>query len=600
MQFLLAAGRDPIEVAEYERRLHGNTRQRHLGRLVGARRAELARPRAPRRERSRDRRGRAELAADQARARLARSRRDRSGSGSARPRQRSAHEHAGPRGGQLGLPSGGGRSRRRARDAAAPGDAGRLSVTCAAASDVPAVSLPRGYPRFISGTLKTSSPSSATTTIRPLGVVIGLATLAAALSIPAAAGTSAQAADQPSGFGWADSPSEYRGKDGTRATVRLPRGWQAEHVWGTDTYTDDSSVCTAQPNMPGSSTQPSAARSRSRCDRGSRPTQAQPGTGSRPRITAPGAAASSSWPSSPGGGVSGVKMGGGGWTDDVKVHRGHNGSRYLYVCPAGGAADRRLGHERLHRRQLGLHRGSAGRTDHARKRRERHDRSSSGPEVLRQLHPQRDQFASVGLVARQLRASPARRRFPGSPGGGGGGGATTTTTPSGATGAPPTATTTGTVLVNGQPFTSGTIPYGATVDVTQGTVVLKADVGTLKVNGAGGISAVFVLLRAHGWQEAGRRATPHQGRLQRLPETQDERRRATDGDDCSPDLGRRQGKLQDEREVRLGHGAGDELADRRPLRRNDTSVKRGVIQVADVPRARQVTVRAGRSYLAKP
>jgi PKD repeat protein len=59
---------------------------------------------------------------------------------------------------------------------------------------------------------------------------------------------------------------------------------------------------------------------------------------------------------------------------------------------------------------------------------------------------------------------------------------------------PASATRTGTVLLNGKPFTGGAIPYGSKVDVTRGTVALKTDTGTLSVYG-GGVSAAFLLLR---------------------------------------------------------------------------------------------------------
>jgi hypothetical protein len=57
---------------------------------------------------------------------------------------------------------------------------------------------------------------------------------------------------------------------------------------------------------------------------------------------------------------------------------------------------------------------------------------------------------------------------------------------------PPQGTPTGTVLINGTPFTGGTVPYGAKVDVTKGRLSMATEAGTLLVYG-NGISAIFVL-----------------------------------------------------------------------------------------------------------
>ena len=59
---------------------------------------------------------------------------------------------------------------------------------------------------------------------------------------------------------------------------------------------------------------------------------------------------------------------------------------------------------------------------------------------------------------------------------------------------PPQGTPTGTVLVNGSAFTGGPIPYGARVDVTNGRLTLTTEAGTLLVYG-NGASAVFTLQR---------------------------------------------------------------------------------------------------------
>jgi hypothetical protein len=44
---------------------------------------------------------------------------------------------------------------------------------------------------------------------------------------------------------WSTTATAYRGRIGERINVACPPGGDAGSVWGTDTYTDDSSVCTA-------------------------------------------------------------------------------------------------------------------------------------------------------------------------------------------------------------------------------------------------------------------------------------------------------------------------------------------------------------------
>ena len=58
----------------------------------------------------------------------------------------------------------------------------------------------------------------------------------------------------------------------------------------------------------------------------------------------------------------------------------------------------------------------------------------------------------------------------------------------------PTGTPTGTVLLNGRPFTGGPIPYGSKLDVTTDAHAHHRH-RHVTVYGAGGVSAVFVLLR---------------------------------------------------------------------------------------------------------
>ena len=141
-------------------------------------------------------------------------------------------------------------------------------------------------------------------------------------------------------------------------------------------------------------------------------------------------------------------------------------------------------------------------------------------------------------------------------------------------------------------------PYSSTVDVTRGRLVLRTDTGTLTVSGAGGITAAFMLAPRHRPRQADRRAAAREGQLQRLPEAADERATAP-RDDRAPGLGQRQGPLPHARP----------LLPRRPsaartgspptaATARSTRVTQGVVQVNDMPRNRQVTLRAGGSYLA--
>lgn len=49
----------------------------------------------------------------------------------------------------------------------------------------------------------------------------------------------------PGQSGWAATAVQFRGKNGARYVYSCPAGGGARTIWGTDLYTDDSSVCTA-------------------------------------------------------------------------------------------------------------------------------------------------------------------------------------------------------------------------------------------------------------------------------------------------------------------------------------------------------------------
>jgi len=175
------------------------------------------------------------------------------------------------------------------------------------------------------------------------------------------------------------------------------------------------------------------------------------------------------------------------------------------------------------------------------------------------------------------------------PGGGGGGGA-----------APPaTGTSTGTVLVNGAPFTSGPIPYNSTVDVTNGSVVLKTDTGSLTVNGADGISAVFLLLRGIDKKKPIVELRLTKGDFSVCP------KRRLSGVTAPPKVIRQlwakgKGRFRTRGRYSAATVRGTNWLSADRCDGTLTKVDQGIIQVSDFPKRTQVTLRAGKSYLAKP
>ena len=47
------------------------------------------------------------------------------------------------------------------------------------------------------------------------------------------------------GYGWDATAASLRGRNGQRFVFGCPAGGSPHRIWGTDLYTDDSSVCTA-------------------------------------------------------------------------------------------------------------------------------------------------------------------------------------------------------------------------------------------------------------------------------------------------------------------------------------------------------------------
>jgi hypothetical protein len=182
---------------------------------------------------------------------------------------------------------------------------------------------------------------------------------------------------------------------------------------------------------------------------------------------------------------------------------------------------------------------------------------------------------------------------------GGGGGSTTTTPAGGRAGPPPTATATGTVTVNGRPFTTGTIRYGATVDVTNGRIVLRADTGTLTVTGAGGITAAFTLVRGTDRGKPIVELRLAKGSFAVCPKRKTKSAFQATATTVRQLWGDGTGAFRTRGRYATATVRGTRWLTADRCDGTFTRVVRGVIQVSDLPRRRQVTVRAGGTYLAR-
>ena len=165
------------------------------------------------------------------------------------------------------------------------------------------------------------------------------------------------------GWGWDVTASAQRARGGERFAYGCPPGGGSEvgRPWGTDTYTDDSSVCSAAVHAglitaaaggtvtievrPGLSAYTGSARN-GVTTRGygafggsfAFPAAKAVGTPAPPATTTtakPPATTPATTTAAP---ASGVSAGGKGWAVDTRAYRGKTGARYSFVCPPGGAA----------------------------------------------------------------------------------------------------------------------------------------------------------------------------------------------------------------------------------------------------------------------
>jgi hypothetical protein len=161
---------------------------------------------------------------------------------------------------------------------------------------------------------------------------------------------------------------------------------------------------------------------------------------------------------------------------------------------------------------------------------------------------------------------------------------------------PPTAVATGTVTVDGKPFVGGQIPYGARVDVSAGTIDMNTDLGPLTVYGAGGVSAQFLLARPNDSQiDIDLADGDFSVCKARSVESADKKKKKKVRLVWAKGKGKFRSAGRDS--IASVHGTTWLTLDR--CDGTLTTVKDGVVSVRDLRRRKTVTVRAGRSYLAR-
>ncbi len=180
---------------------------------------------------------------------------------------------------------------------------------------------------------------------------VGLAT-AAAVTLVLAASAAPKAIDdglsfagvrpaapaqaEPGGSGWSADARHLRGRDYQRFLYECPAGGGPQTVWGTDVYTDDSSVCTAAVHAGRITlTQGGTVTIEIRPGQSSYTASTRNGITSRSYGSWSGSfaviAASTSVCAAPR-----SCIGGGGWGADTRHLRGRIGERFTFTCPAGG------------------------------------------------------------------------------------------------------------------------------------------------------------------------------------------------------------------------------------------------------------------------
>jgi hypothetical protein len=156
----------------------------------------------------------------------------------------------------------------------------------------------------------------------------------ASIASPRGAAVSPQSVrDDPGGSTWNADAAAFRGLNGSRYVFTCPSYGTADSIWGTDVYTDDSSVCTAAVHaalitLAGGGTvtveiRPGQASYAGSTRNGITSQSFGPWSGSYVIVAAAPATA-------------GVGVGGATWDAKATAFRPYIDARFAYTCPAGG------------------------------------------------------------------------------------------------------------------------------------------------------------------------------------------------------------------------------------------------------------------------
>ena len=304
--------------------------------------------------------------------------------------------------------------------------------------------------------------------LKRLALLLGFILLLAPAFTPAISGARPDARAAADGSGWNANAVAFRGRNGERFTFDCPAYGSVAAIYGTDIYTDDSSVCTAAVHVGVISL----------AGGGTVTIEIRPDAGSytsttRNRVT------SNAYPAWQGAYVivgasannPGVAPGGNAWNANAAAYRTWVGAQYEFNCPPNGTA--------------GTVWGTNIYTD---------DSSVCTAAV----HGGLITLKKGGKVKIEMRDGQASYRGSKRNGitsakyGAWGGSFIVVDAPDGPD--DPEGVATGDVTVNGKPFTTGTVKYGSTIDVTRGTLKLTAaGVGNVLTSGDGVDVARFKL-----------------------------------------------------------------------------------------------------------